>query len=843
MSKCNLYLKIGGESILIASGVDSSLMPSEINQDFLNLIKSSGQIESLKNRLEEVLLDGVTDKQREGIEKDDLEEYAVANTTAKEISLTCPNIFFPNIDLSQIKVRMVDKFKNYGSNIIIKNSPNGEPIYILDGKPATIRKFARHLAIEDAINNQVLDKLDKNSRELKIIDKILEQAKVKYKKAVTDRQSLLRHYIKNKTKYNKITISEDGVALTASTLLDEIIPLIEHIYYPKNNNYSTPLMKSLHGPGGITYSLGKPHISYSDLYSILSGQFNVSMFKSQKEFNEFMKSKEKSEEVIKFLTQFELSEDDLNSEELYESTNYEILFQQIFSKERGYPLSYKNVSQDGIINFESNYYSKKENYGLSYDTIISSPSYKYNGWNIVERELEDGTKQYFISKYKLQEETYGKHFDSMKEAKRAIDENISKQTFKSSFFIQLHQNLGKFNTFGKIDVSSKTETLQKGNVIAIPNISLPNNPVILDPRENIISGNSTIEDFKQVVKMWPEATQEILIDKKGNLIKDINTVSKAGLFLTLLNVKYENQERTPEIVKDILEQIQNAGTKYFYVEEVYPLKVKKTSKITGEVLKDKHGNILYREIKQLKLASIPNPDTVAEADIQKNGFQYSVIGLWEEAAQTLNDTFGTKINILTQSEIEDQFGEKYAKEKAFIIGDNVYINSTLGSTEDLFHEYIHIIMGYLKVNNPEVYSNLLQQVWKYTDGNSKSKILRDYKELNQIAKLEENFARQFAEYIYNRGNSKLNEIFNSDELEGAFETIFDKADFNLKELGRHELSEIFNRFSSEISMALQKNNKLFGTFASSEEFRLNNKKTNLLQKWIKEGKITEFNCR
>ena len=121
MSKCNLYLKIGGESILIASGVDSSLMPSEINQDFLNLIKSSGQIESLKNRLEEVLLDGVTDKQREGIEKDDLEEYAVANTTAKEISLTCPNIFFPNIDLSQIKVRMVDKFKNYGSNIIIKN--------------------------------------------------------------------------------------------------------------------------------------------------------------------------------------------------------------------------------------------------------------------------------------------------------------------------------------------------------------------------------------------------------------------------------------------------------------------------------------------------------------------------------------------------------------------------------------------------------------------------------------------------------------------------------------------------------------------------------------------------
>ncbi len=44
-------------------------------------------------------------------------------------------------------------------------------------------------------------------------------------------------------------------------------------------------------------------------------------------------------------------------------------------------------------------------------------------------------------------------------------------------------------------------------------------------------------------------------------------------------------------------------------------------------------------------------------------------------------------------------------------------------------------------------------------------------------------------------------------------------------------------------MALRKDDKMFSTFASSEAFRLNNKKTNLLQKWIKEGKIKEFNCR
>ena len=48
------------------------------------------------------------------------------------------------------------------------------------------------------------------------------------------------------------------------------------------------------------------------------------------------------------------------------------------------------------------------------------------------------------------------------------------------------------------------------------------------------------------------------------------------------------------------------------------------------------------------------------------------------------------------------------------------------------------------------------------------------------------------------------------------------------------LNEVFGKFSTEIAMGLQKNDKLFKTFASSEEFRLSNQKTNLLKKWIKQ---------
>ena len=68
--KCNIYLKIGDESILVAEGMDSSLIPSEINEDFLNIIKNSGQIDLLKSSLERVLLDGITETQIEGLDKD-----------------------------------------------------------------------------------------------------------------------------------------------------------------------------------------------------------------------------------------------------------------------------------------------------------------------------------------------------------------------------------------------------------------------------------------------------------------------------------------------------------------------------------------------------------------------------------------------------------------------------------------------------------------------------------------------------------------------------------------------------------------------------------------------------
>lgn len=829
--KCKINIIIGGESITIVDGIDSSLTPSEINEDFMNIVKNSGKVELIRDKLKSTLFQG-RGEQYSGEDKNDFGKIQIANATARDIMESAPpNIqaMFPNIDLSKIKVRLVDKFENYGTNIIVRQSANGEDIYLLDRTLLNFRRFADHLAVENAINNEVLNKLDKDSDEIKIIDSILEKASLQYKK-VTDRKSLLKHYIKNKSKYNNINIFYKNGNYTAAALLDSILPKIKGIYTPKNNNYSTPLIRNLFAPGGMVYKNGLPTISYGNLFTILNGQYKMSMFKSQSEFNTLMKSNQKPDNIVEFFNQFNIDVTD-NIDE-----NYSILFEQIFKDERGFPYLYRITNKDGKILFKSNYYKLEDAYDMTYDTILLMDKTSYKGWTISNNEIGE----YFISQYELQPNTGRRHVSSIDEAKRAIDKIISEQTFKTSFMLPLFNSINKINGTGKIQISRNFDTLQKGNVIKIPNIELPNNIEILDQRESIISGNYNIDDFKEVVKLWPEDVQSILIDNNGNLIKQINDVNKAGLFLSLLNVKYKNELRTPEMINDILDQIKNAGYKYFYVENVS--KIPLIDKF-GKVKKDKYGNIIYvsKQIKLVKLTE--NPEAVVDEYKQEKGFQYPVISFWEETAEVLNKKFGTQINIKTKSEIFDEFGEEYSKQKAFIKGNQVYINSTIGSTEDLLHEYIHIIMGYLKVNNPEVYSQLLKETWNQTNNSNKDKINFAYSKYDHVSKLEENFVKRFAEYIYNKGQKGFEQIFDSGAIEDVFETIFDKAEFNLKEAGKHELSEIFGRLSSEISMALQKDDKMFDGFASSRKFRLLNKKTNLLHEWLSDGKLKEYNCR
>lgn len=816
---CDIILNFSnGESISLVQGMDSSLIPSEINEDFMKLVQNEGITDQLKNAIEQSLLYGLTEDQIQGESKQEYldQKYHIANATAKDIAKSYPDIPFPEtVDLSKIKVRLAYKFEKYGTNIIVRKTADGEDIYVLDGEISTLKKFARHLKLVDAINNQVLSKLDPKSKESKILDKILSEIKSqnKFKKAKIDsKEKLLQHHMRNKNLYSKFYIDYDGKTVTALMLLNKIIPKIEGIYYPRNNSFSNPLVSLIYS--FTKFNNGIPNISYVDLFSALKNSIGgvEKLFKSAEEFNKIMKTSDRNEQLVKFF-------ESLGVQEFPEDAlNYELLFKAIFSKERGFPYIFGSIDRDGTIKFKNTYYTLSNTYGMTYDTILLMNETRYKGWRI----YEDDNNQFFISRYEAQPSTAGKPFTSMAKAKAEIDTRIQNQTFKDSFFLKIFENYNNKNNTFKVNLSQDCG-LKKGNIIRIPVISLPENIVFNDSRESMVKGKSTISSFKELVKQWSPETQEVLLQNE-ELIPYLQDVTRIGLFLEILNWKYPNEARTPEVVNAVLNTIKSSPVEYLYVEEVNYNKYSKE-----------------KEVKLRKLGS-SNPELSVDMDYKRNkGFQYPLISFWTEISETLNRIFGTKFEALTQEEVRDKFGNEYANHKAFIIGDNVYLNTTLGSTEDLFHEYIHIIMGYLKVNNREAYGKLLKDVWNSSTAENRRDINRIYRNYDYESKLEENFVKRFAEYIYNQGNFK--DIFEGEAITDSFSTIFDKSTVDLKEAGKRPVTEILSRFSTEIQMALQNDNKLFKSTASSDEFRLNNRKTNLLHRWIEEGKLKEYNCQ
>ena len=108
--------------------------------------------------------------------------------------------------------------------------------------------------------------------------------------------------------------------------------------------------------------------------------------------------------------------------------------------------------------------------------------------------------------------------------------------------------------------------------------------------------------------------------------------------------------------------------------------------------------------------------------------------------------------------------------------------------------------------------------------------------------MEENFVKLFAAHAIKRsGNDILKFLKGNEIITQSVNTIFDKKgkDLDLEDLSEMSVEKVFSSFSSEISQALYNNENMFKDFASSDSFRLSNKKTNLLKKWISDGIIQE----
>ena len=878
-------MRIGGESIEVQ--VDSSSLPENYSE-LKNILQENGKWTEFLDNIRDTL------KFRKPIKDIELEnliesDHLIPNASIEDLKSRFPEAGFPEdsnlFKISTKKVLLVSKYKTKRGNLLYGRIINkdGKEIFIVDA--LHVKTLAQYFELQqriistnliDQLDKSVLDKLDL------IYDKALENFTLKrsleqYVQSKKDsgvsedrlkREALLILFSQNKSPFRSIlyeynpnnTYSKDKNGKIKSNKENSeesygsfsfLSDLAKDILGVKNNKnkYSDRIVD------GIVTSISKYSVDFREAYlskdillDIMPNELKqifidnqlstkdgkVSSKKANAELNKSIKDNRElfshifGEEVI--------SRYDENVD------GWGILTQEFLNRDKTFNYVYKSQEKSTITleQFSKTLYNT---YGIGQEELLKmdEPKY-YKGKYILTKVNKDGSKSYFVSDYYTIESAYDvSKFDTEEKAQEYI--KSQNETIVDHSYKQLHAfTMTEDGTLISDDknnlVINTIKYIPEKTILTLLDYDVPSLNLDLIPAEmkGFISSNEeskTMEDFKNFV----EATLDSYLENsfypqkyKEDILSYIDTPEKVFLFISQLNnPKYKKDLETGELrpinLKDkseVLELATEIGTiknkRYYYVKK-YNNKIITLIPFKPEILSEYRKNRKY---------PVRNVLTAAQAVL----------------APKLG---GVKLNILTSEEIDSTIeGEYDITAKAFIKNGEIYINKDLANPEDLFHEYVHILLGYLKFNDDtkDLYRQLLEEVWNFEKNDSiRDDIKNTYEHYALIDQMEEYFATKFGNWIKNNSKIGFGNIFNNGIFAEGTKLLFDpnNKSKSIKELYGKTLYDVFLNFNSEIAQYLEENKTLDnGEFANL--FTAQRKKTQWIRQQISDGKLEEFDC-
>ena len=191
------------------------------------------------------------------------------------------------------------------------------------------------------------------------------------------------------------------------------------------------------------------------------------------------------------------------------------------------------------------------------------------------------------------------------------------------------------------------------------------------------------------------------------------------------------------------------------------------------------------------------------------------IRLLRDLAKKIQDKLGVTVHIETQSTLEDLFKEwdeeMPSQVNGFIKNGEIYINSSVASTDTLLHEFTHIMLGVLKAKNFDNYYELVNLVGNHERAKYKKKqLVKLYPNRAESDINEEVFADLFAASLIGKD---LGEFLNG-TIEGARRAVDDKMGsiFGKERLSEDfyngKLSDIFQQFGYDLGEVIKQGNGL-----------------------------------
>lgn len=831
MSKCIIKIKVGEESIELK--VDSSKLPNSLS-DFKSLF-SKEKWEDLVNKIDNTL------KNRKKINPPELQKiretsHLIPNTTIGALMHKIPNpdpnnaeLFYPEdteqYNISDKKVLFLDNYKTEKGELkygLFKNK-NGEEIIIVDRY--NLPQVVRYLQTMKAIK---ADHVLRN-----ISPEIMEDLKLILNNVpgINSVEELLINFLQNKSKYDGLVYEKGEDTISIKAYLNDLCSNIFNISSRKN--YKNPTINNINHSVSWNRSFTVASIDINKLFLFLGQELKNKMVENIKEADGdiekvkelFIKNQISNEEsnII-----FELNRTQEEFENLQKHSLQDLL-EYIIKQEPEFAMKFKEIKNNRIY-MEKYFPTLESQYNIGFNELqeYNEPTY-YNGKYILQ-VVKDGISTYYVTKhYSTEKSKRPQKFETLQQAKNYIDNNTEEPIYLNSF-IDFHKKIqdseGNYITDDHNMLSVKTSAqYDKGTLLTLLDYDVPNIPLnLVTPSEAMFISNqrfadeehpyATKEDFSNFLQ------EDLAFDEYSNeyidLMHLINTPEKIAIFVSELNnPKYKNGKAF------------NRNS----AKEIMSL-AKKIDKISKDPEKRKYYFVVSSDGKNTKLIPVNNKSVPA----YKSNRKTPVIQLWQAASEVLSPKLGIDMEIL----MEPEKGKE--DKKAYIKNNKIYINLQKANPQDLFHEYAHILMAYLK-NNPEYrerYLELLTTVWDKGNKLKKEEIENNYVNYSMEDKMEEFFVSEFGNWINNNAYNNYENIFSNNDLIKEGSSIF-TSDKSIKELYGSTVEEVLTYFNSDMAQFF-KDNKPLMSEEFKKDFTKSRQKTQWIRQQVEEGKLEEYNC-
>ncbi len=840
---CDIVFVINGDYDK-ALRMGSSLSSEDVSyRNIAQAIRNEfGKREELKNalkletRTKQVTLEDVS---RRGI---------VHNCTVADIAKMYSNYDWSDVDQST-KILATDWFLYYGhgfNNVLIKQ--NNETIIIVDPSDSsqvdtlynylktknklrqlndTTRSIIQAHNIEaivqqlpdivqamSAVNNEIekLQQKDKLSSysEKKLIQLRIQQSN--YQKFVKNTPNsvidLLYDYLENSDKYFGLTYKVGTSARSVTTALDNVIKDILGKTI-REYTYNDVFANEVSGRATYNDRTGLSSITKHDFIEALSVKMSdlESKINALKSYGEEGKQRKQMTAVKNIISSF------LNKPTKSGKDWNNIINTLIDQTDDEY--SYRLQEMDDTYIYLKNVPMTLENRydNFTYKTIEAmKPVETYKGYTI----YIDPDGKYYFSRHILTTKSYGRSYKSIDECKNKIDSSIYNNPINQQSLIEF-----KYKLNDVVYIPNKFIPGQVIKVLHNPNWNFSAYQQLNETEQNLIydtgikNRNNLMAFYKYVIGIVNFNEESVM----KLLTEHIDTAEKAACFIYELN----NQKGTARTMlsiqdfNDIINTIKEATYKYYVVEEVtgpYKGGIKKgfkqynTTTDSGNVEKGTNRT-LVTEVQPTEII-----DEIVQSDTS-SGRLLPTVRLLRDLAQKIQDKLDITIHIETQSTLEDLFKEwkedMPSQVNGFIKNGEIYINSSVASTDTLLHEFTHIMLGVLKAKNFDNYYDLVNLVGNHESSKYKKKqIQKLYPNRAEVDINEEVFADLFAASMMGKdlGNF-LNNIMEDtrkavDEKMGS---IFGKERLS-EDFYNGKLPDIFQQFGHDLGEMIKQQNGL-----------------------------------